>query len=69
MPIRAVFDTNVFVAALLKTSGLTARLISLWQADYLVTNNKQHFQDAGITEFHGVHVISISEFLELMGLV
>lgn len=142
MPIRVVFDTNVFVAALLKTSGLTARLLSLWQkgrlalifseetiaevldviaelgiakshhqrieslirrpkkrrsiivmprqrlaivphepdnrfleaavegrANYLVTNNKQHFQDAGITEFHGVHVLSISEFLELMELV
>jgi putative PIN family toxin of toxin-antitoxin system len=142
MPIRAVFDTNVFVAALLKTSGLTARLLSLWQksrltlifseetiaevldvlaelgvakshrqrveslirrskkrrsiivtprqhlaiishepdnrfleaavegrAGYLVTNNKRHFQEAGITEFHGVHVVSISEFLELMELV
>jgi|Deesub1362B_J571_1020462.scaffolds.fasta_scaffold09231_4 putative PIN family toxin of toxin-antitoxin system len=142
MPIRVVFDTNVFVAALLKTSGLTARLLSLWQkgrltlifseetiaevldvltelgvakshrqrveslirrpkkrrsivvtprqrltivphepdnrfleaavegrAAYLVTNNKQHFQDAGITEFRGVHIVSISEFLELMELV
>jgi len=142
MPIRAVFDTNVFVAALLKTSGLTARLLSLWQkarltlifseetiaevlnvlaelgiarsrrqrveslirrpkkrrsiivtsrqrlavvphepdnrfleaavegrAAYLVTNNKQHFQDAGLTEFHGVHIVSIGEFLEIMGLL
>lgn len=142
MPIRAVFDTNVFVAALLKTSGPTARLLSLWQkgrltlifseetiaevldvltelgiarshrqrveslirrpkkrrstivtprqrlaivphepdnrfleaavegrAHCLVTNNKQHFQDAGITEFHGVHIVSISEFLELMELM
>lgn len=141
MPIRAVFDTNVFVAALLKTSGLTARLLSLWQkghltlifseetiaevrdvlaelgiakphrqridslirrpkrrrsiivtprrrlavaphepdnrflevavegrAGYLVTNNKQHFQDAGITKFRGVHIVSISEFLKLMEL-
>jgi putative PIN family toxin of toxin-antitoxin system len=142
MPIRAVFDTNVFVAALLKASSLTARLLSLWQkghltlifseetiaevlavlaelgiakshrqrveslirrpkkrrsiivtpqqrlaivphepdnrfleaaiegrASYLVTNNKQHFQDAGITEFHGVHIVSVSEFLELVELV
>jgi len=142
MPIRAVFDTNVFVAALLKASGSTARLLSLWQrgrltlifseetiaevldvlaelgiarshhqrieslirrpkkrrstivtprqrlaivphepdnrfleaavegrAHYLVTNNKQHFQDAGITEFHGVHIVSIGEFLELMELM
>lgn len=142
MPIRAVFDTNVFVAALLKTSGLTARLLSLWQkgrltlvfseatiaeildvltelgiakphrqrieslirrpkkrrsiivtprrglaivphepdnrfleaavegqADYLVTNNKRHFQDAGITEFRRVHIVSISEFLELVALL
>jgi putative PIN family toxin of toxin-antitoxin system len=142
MSIRAVFDTNVFVAALLKTSGLTARLLSLWQkarltlifseetiaevlnvlaelgiakshrqrveslirrpkkrrsiivtprqrlavvphepdnrfleaavegrAAYLVTNNKLHFQDAGLTEFHGVHIVSIGEFLEIMGLL
>lgn len=30
-PLRVVLDTNVFVAALLKADGKTARLLSLWQ--------------------------------------
>lgn len=138
-PLRVVLDTNVFVAALLKTTGQTAGLLSLWQkarlqlifseatiaevlavlkelgikkarrqrveslirrphrrrsivvtprerfdlvphepdnrfleaavagrAAYLVTNNRKHFQDAGVTEFRGVRVVSISEFLDIV---
>ena len=30
-PIRAVLDTNVFVAALLKADGNTSRLLLLWK--------------------------------------
>jgi putative PIN family toxin of toxin-antitoxin system len=138
--VRAVFDTNVFVAAVLRLKGPTARLLELWRkrrfclvfteetiaealavlkelgvgrvhqqrleslirskdrrrsvivvprqrlnvihdepdnhfleaavagrAEYLVTNNKRHFQDAGVVEFRGVRVVTISEFVDLMG--
>lgn len=37
------------------------------RAAYLVTNNKRHFQDAGIVEFRGIRVVRISEFVDLMG--
>jgi predicted nucleic acid-binding protein len=39
------------------------------RADYLVTNNKRHFQDAGITEFHGVRIVTVSEFMRLADLL
>lgn len=136
----AVFDTNVFVAAVLRVGGPTARLLELWRkrrfclifteetiaeslrvlaelgvgrvhqqrleslvrskdrrrsiivapherfsviqdepdnrfleaavagrAEYLDTNTKRHFQDAGVVEFRGIHVVKISEFIDLMG--
>jgi hypothetical protein len=37
------------------------------RAEYLVTNNKRHFQDAGVVEFRGVRIVKISEFIDLMG--
>jgi putative PIN family toxin of toxin-antitoxin system len=37
------------------------------RAEYLVTNNKRHFQDAGIVEFRGVRIVRINEFIDLMG--
>lgn len=141
-PLRVVLDTNVFVSALLKADGKTARLLLLWRkakirlifteetiaetlrvlreldisrpqrqridslirrplkrrsilvkpqerftiieddadnrfleaavtgkAQYLVTNNRKHFQDAGVRSFRGVQVISISEFLKIAGII
>ena len=39
------------------------------RAEYLVTNNRRHFQDAGVSYFRGVRVVSIGEFLKIAGVI